>query len=1164
MSSSSRFQGSGRNREGGMAAVHRHDFRVHTDGTDWRHKADHTDMNPALSGLSNLLNAPTVQGTLEKIATYLSQMGHGFVSIGIDGYSNADFTVNASTTLYQAFNSAFAHDRLKNGGIILVKAGVYHLFSTVTIPAGITIMGEIAGTHIIGSTNELPMFVARNSSDRFYQGSTSGGDTYYASEPIDTTTFFNLTLSDNIDGYSKNGSNEAITTMATVPMIKCERGARLVCENVTFLGRVTDSPTAPVACTQRAIGYDALTSAPNDPTYLRCSNCYFDGMANAVYFDVENGSIDTLRIEKCKARTLASSVSDAKLYSFVAFNLCNAHFEGNYHVGNSVAGSKACFYLTSTAVTVSDVRITMLGNSGGLTAQNASELNNFFKNDSVESFASVNIGNNWGLNYNNPWYVTVGDGTNSVGDITGPESIDLVLERSVVATGDSDKRNITVIVGYGTYTVTDSLLGGSSSYVNLYGLDRNGALPTLQLNVATDTDAAGNKTLKLGPYIENIKFKPVTATSYHTITLTYSSGNRDASSYVRNCRFEDVGVFYPSIARTGSDKIAIEFDTVYFNQTGTYADNFDFLITPAANIIDLKNVYRTGKGYVGGIGQVSGISYSPTQSSDCMINIDNCIFTLSDGAGGSVTNGITAVSELTGKNHFFFIEHTAAQLLINNSKIMCTSEAHGNPTAVIGGGLPAAGSFKHFIKLYTSRLYIDNSRISGPDQAYTSAAVDYSMVALWARATAYAFISNTVFNSACGLQVQNASYDFTLSKCTFSGYGDKSTTLLDFDIPSDSLMNVVIEGCSFNNQMSPVSTNIPVEHTNVTSTNYVSIGIVQIYAQTANIKLINSYIQGKMGTNFPSGFVILCAVNLDVLSDMTSMTLDDANIIMTGNEIKFENSANTGSALNTSLCLMVNGRKLSIHDNTVRYISQTTGAINSLSFMYAITDGYGDISGNIFNRSGDLANQGIIFGGSGGGLFCDNVFTDPYVRDYTATNLINDLSTGYGWVYERNINQTVEVTVFPIQGTHAIDTKSIGYTGTDHDVSPYVSNVIFSANASAPSTSCYWFADLTASLPPNTYIIRAQLPITYSATGAFGGSDRARLLIRNETDNDTSNDVTLSGTGSGTCTVYPTNQFNYRVNNTNKPMFVVDVLIGNTTTGDTQCSLSPVTIRCRW
>lgn len=1160
----SRFQGSGRNREGGMAAVHRHDFKVHTDGTDWRHKADHTDMNPALTALGGQLSAPTVQETLEKIAAYFSVMGHGFVSIGIDGYSPGDFTVNATTTLYQAFNSAFAHDRLKNGGIILVKAGVYRLMNTVTVPTGITIMGEIAGTHIIGSMSELSMFVVRNSGDRFYQG-TNGGNTYYASEPIDTTTFFNLTLSDNIDGYSKNGSNEAITTMSTTPMIKCERGCRLVCENVTFLGRVTSTAT-PFTCTLRAIGLDALTTAPADPSYLKCSNCYFDGMANAIYFDVENGSIDTLCVEKCKAKTLAASAGDAKLYSFVAFNLCNAHFEGNYHIGDSTAGSKACFYLTSTAVSNSDVRVAMIGNNGGLTTQSSFELNNFFKNDSTATFSSINTGNSWGLNYNNPWYITVGDGTNSVGDITGPNAINFALERSVAATGDSDKRNTTVIVGYGTYTVTDSVLGGFASYVNLYGLDRNGALPTLELNVATDTDAAGNKTLKLGPNIENIKFKPSTATSYHTVSLTYSSGSRDANSYVHNCRFEDVGIFYPSITRTSSDKIAISFDTVFFKQTGTYTDNFDFLITPAANIISLKNVYRTGKGYVGGIGQVSGISYTPTQSSECVINIESCVFTLSDGAGGSVTNGIIAASELTGKNHFFFIEHTGAQLLINNSKIMCSSEAHSNPTSVIGGGLPAAGSFKHFIRLYTYRLHIDNSKITGPDQAYTSSGTDYSMVALWARATTYAFISNTVFNAACALQVQNASWAFTISKCIFSGYGDKSTSLIDFDIASDSLMDIVIDGCSINNAMSPASTNIPIEHSNVTGANYTAIGIVQIYAQTANIKLSDSYIKGAMGTGFPSGFIVLCAVYLDTLNDMTSMTLEDANVIMIGNEVKFENSANTGSALNQSFSLVTQGRKLSVHDNTVRYISQTTGGTNTRAFMYAITDGYGNITGNMFDRYGDLSNAGVVLGGAGGGLFCDNVFTDPYVRGTTPTNLIWDISTTYGWVYERNINQTVDATVFPIQGTHAVDTKSIGYTGTSHYVYPTVSNAGFYANASATSTSCYWYADLTASLPPNTYIIRVQLPVEFNVGGGgtFGGSDRVRITIRNETDNDTSNDVTLSGGGTGTCTAYPTNQFNYRVNNTNKPMFVADVLIGNSTTGYTYAALSPVTVRYRW
>lgn len=1161
-----RFQGSGRQRESGMAATHLRDFKAHVSGEDFRHTADHSDMNPVLTVLNNVFNGTTVQDTLEKMATYFSQIGHGFVAIG-DGYDLGDFNVDSDTTLQQAFTEAFAHTRLQNGGIVLVKAGTYRLTSTVTVPAGITIMGEMGGTHIIGSMNEQPMFYISPSTDRFHQGTASSTD-YYADAPVDITKFFNIILSDNIDGYSKDGFNEPIATMTTVPMIQMSKGAHLVCENTSFLGRVNNT-SPPLTFTRRGIGIDSLTSAPNQPTLLTCQSCYFDGMTNAILFDPDNGYLDSLRVEKCRAKTTSGSAGDSKLHSFVAFNLCNAFFEGNYHIGDATAGCKVCFYLTSTAVVDTDVRISMINNSGGLTTQNANELNNFFKNDNTKSFICINTGNSWGLNYNNPWYITVGDGTNSVGDITGPTAIDIALERSVVATGDSDKRNTTLIVGYGTYDVTDTTLGGFAGHVNFYGIDRNGALPIIRLEALTATDAAANKTLKLGPYIENIKFIAKTATSYHTITPTYSSGSRDASSRIRNCRFEDVGVCYPSITRTGTNKITIEFDTVYFNQTGTYADNFDFLITPSADLVILKNVYRTGKGYVGGIGQVAGISYTPTLSTECLIKIDNCIWTLSDGAGTAVTNGITAASPLTGLNHFFFAVHGGADLHINDSRIVCTDESHGNPTAVIGGGMPAAGTFKQFIKLQTYRVFIDGSRMSGPSQTYTSGGTDYKMPAVWAKPTKHLNVSMSIINGACALQCPNDISDFSahLLGSVFKGHASSGgTTMIDFDMPTDTLTDILIDGCIIDNIAS--TTNAQVEHVNVTGANYAAIGVVQVYGQSSNVRISNCNIRGNLGTNFPTGFTLLTPIYLDMLGDSTSLTLQDANVVFNGNEVKFTNNASTGSVLNQSYCIAAVGRKLSVHDNLFRFVTTAIGGSNIRGYASFSTDGYGSVSNNIFERDGDLNVLGVGFAGTGAGMFSDNIFTDPHLAGSTYTNLIFDASTAYGWTYERNINQTAEATIHGIQGNHSVDGYSIGYTGTAHDIllGSGAGDVQYIARTGAAATQCFWHVDLASALPTNSYLYSASMPLTFnvSAGGVFTGSDRVQLTIQNETDNDTSNSVTLSGGGSGTASVVASDPFNYRVNNTQKPKLVGDIIIGNSGGGATFTNLGPITVVYRW
>src|SRR5690554_536066 len=132
-----KFIGSGRQKEGGFLAVHKQDFKAHIDGTekDYNHSAESINMSPPIDIFNNLLNAETLQETLEKMANVLANSGQGFISIG-DGYEAGDFNVGdpGIATLNDAFAHAFATDRLQNGGIILLKAGTYYLYQNVQVP----------------------------------------------------------------------------------------------------------------------------------------------------------------------------------------------------------------------------------------------------------------------------------------------------------------------------------------------------------------------------------------------------------------------------------------------------------------------------------------------------------------------------------------------------------------------------------------------------------------------------------------------------------------------------------------------------------------------------------------------------------------------------------------------------------------------------------------------------------------------------------------------------------------------------------------------------------------------------------------------------------------------------------------------------------------------
>ncbi|HVI40456.1 MAG TPA: hypothetical protein VM577_07335, partial [Anaerovoracaceae bacterium] len=141
------FTGSGRQKEGGELATRKQDFNAHVQGNGFRHTADNVDMNPVIPALGGT----TVQQTLEEFTALVTSAGTGFISIGnagVDGYAVGTYNMNtlATPTLKDAFNAAFADHRLRNGGIILVLAGTYVLTTPVTVPSGISIMGEVGGT----------------------------------------------------------------------------------------------------------------------------------------------------------------------------------------------------------------------------------------------------------------------------------------------------------------------------------------------------------------------------------------------------------------------------------------------------------------------------------------------------------------------------------------------------------------------------------------------------------------------------------------------------------------------------------------------------------------------------------------------------------------------------------------------------------------------------------------------------------------------------------------------------------------------------------------------------------------------------------------------------------------------------------------------------------
>lgn len=1125
---SSRIIGSGRHREGGKAAVHLHDFKSHYQGDDFRHGATQTDMNPPIPTFSNLFNAPTVQETLEKMATFLSTVGQGYITIG-DGYDTGNYN---APPLDAAFTAALTNPRLQNGGVILIKSGTYRLNNTVSIPPGITVMGEPRGTYIFGDMGELPMFNVEKSEKQFLLG-TLAGNPFYASDTTDQVKFYDLILGDNIDGYVTTGA-----TMTTVPMIRAETGSNLSIERVTFLGYL-DAGQPPTTCTHRAVGYAG--SAPGKPTTLHIERCFFDGLKSAVEFTPIEGSLNSLRIEKSRAYLLGNPTSgNVQDTCFVSFVLCNAHFEGNEHFGLGGFQDR-CFALLPTAATDPNVRVNIINNSGSLAsslAYSQDEVSNFFTNDNAtQTFECVNIGNNWGLNLNNDFFYTVGDGVNSVGDLVGPNALDIAIQRSAIGVGYG-VANANVIVNSGKYDMT---LGDMSSKINLIGNAKSGVRPLITLNsVSGATDQASNPTQGVGHYTSDIDFTSDVAAPFQSITVIAGvSDNRQ--QVVKNCSFNNCGLYFQNTISAGSYKLSQIVDSCNFSQDGAFTDNVSFY-TNGANLVLLENCYFTGNGYAVGIGSATPFS-AITQE----IVIRNCQMLMAN--DGLVAKRISAVSPLSFSN-YIFIKNISANVFIEDTMILAGPVGSTFVTTdVIDGVILNTGDFDKFINITGKDVKILNSTVVGQSSTYNVGASPYQLPTLFIEPAKNLTIDNSHIEGMLPLQVSgsNSSQNgrLVLRDSEFFGpkNSTKSITCVDLDlrqlVASTPYPKVVISGCSLYNNVPFSSTdNTPLEHVNNTGVNFNTLGLLMVMGYGWETSLENNTVVGTVGNVVIAPFESGAAVFANIGS---------ANINLTNNAITLFGFQNSGNILEGMFCGVLSGSNIGVHNNSIFFYGSSGGSTtNYNSYLFINGTGsssMGNVSGNIFN--GQNAGFGIavaLMGGASGssGIFVDNTFS------HTETNSSVDYlkfqdNTGI-WNIERNKNQTKTIYLKGNRGNFSIKnpTKNIA---TIADFATYnigdcfirftdwlhlISNgpTIFGYDATASGEINYiWDLSLDESLPQNVCITNVVMTVSATELLSVTGDLKLDIFSSLNSHSDTSD---LSATKVDILTITPGNPQQFR------------------------------------
>ncbi len=383
--------GSGRLKEGGRLATDKNDFNAHVEGASFRQGADTIDVSPAIANLSGT----NVQTILQQLAAFITNSGSGFISIGQDGYTAGTYNVGsiATPTFLDTFNAAKADSRLADGGIILILAGTYVITSTITVPVGISIIGEVAGTTLIGNTSEQSMFLINYDSSSLYIGGSTGGSEIILNKNsnINKVKFSNLILIDNFDGTVNSGN----PTMVTVPMILCKKSSNFTCENVSFIGRVQNNvPASGRTKTQNAIGY---TLGGATSTSLIVKDCFFDGLKTGIQFTTDGGDSDYLSITDCKAYiygTEYGGLLDASLNSFIVTTGCNALISNNYML---FMGTTTIAYFIYISTSISETPTFLINNNFG----RAPADNVFIKNDSGFSFKFLSYNNNWSnITYN--------------------------------------------------------------------------------------------------------------------------------------------------------------------------------------------------------------------------------------------------------------------------------------------------------------------------------------------------------------------------------------------------------------------------------------------------------------------------------------------------------------------------------------------------------------------------------------------------------------------------------------------------------------------------------------------------------------------------------------------------------------------------------------------
>ena len=1129
-----KFVGSSRLREGGRPVVHYQDFIAHTGATDWRHEASAIDMNPAV------LNGSTVQSAIESIYNYVNGNGTGFISIGsLDGYSGfyatGKYNVNSveTPTLKDAITAAVTDARLANGGIILLLPGYYRVSSTITIPNGISLIGEGPGVYIIGETtggNSIFNISAITTDFSINGDSGSGDQNLILGTDVKKTLFKNLIITDNSDGYVNSGN----ATLSTGAMVLVDRGSNAEFEKVTFIGRLNDGPVLNRQKTLTAIF--TLPAGLARGTSININKCYFDGLRNSVFFRPQLGRADYLSIKNSKIKfygeeSTSYSTNDCGVLS----SLANIEIENNFFLGAGAYSETLLGILSDAVSNPTDCSVKITGNSG-YTIGNISRLCDPAYTSPIRATMHGNAFSA-GKDGNKPWTIVLGM---DEGDILGTDGLDLILSTYDAASEIPTK----IILNPGDYKIT--VTSGTFTSLKLEGNPVGKRYPRIRVETSgATTNNLNHKYIILGNSLKNIYFS--SRGEFHSIHVSSAfTSNSDARAEVievDNCIFSDINLYVDTTGSDSSTNVFGSYDVdatrmqaivskCRFYQTGLFDRNWS-LFLPEIDIIKLSNSYFHGIGYALLFGDTFAIGTNNTN-----FTIDGCVF---DASGITINN-----LPYAGNPYYVNISSLTTKLNIKNSSFICS--LNGESVANIFSGITTAN---YFIRIRSSDVNIESCYFNTPSDTYIDSLISYPIVGLFLQWINSINVVNNVFNSG-GLPIQvkindtgsastaNQNY-CNISNNKISLIDDNYVTILDFDVDMDATDSIYraisIESNQFLSTSDSVSGGLYAQHTVVTSTNYDVGGSVQVYAHGADISFNNNYLSlgSKPFTSTPFTNHAGIILNTYDTDGKTSFINFNNNAV----DVNVQNIApGTGSYYSSvslkSNYINANGNRINAN-NSGGLAATGTGFKGCLALDCRARSSAGDsiVSNNIFDRTSSAGALTTLYRGyvliasttDVRGQVIDNSFVSPYISGTTTTLVEDNTSSANNWIVARNKNQTQTIKVFG--GYGQLGLKSTGSTyysvaGLVNGVTTFNSDFVFRNSLSATNVvlnyrdtgddlTALWTIPLKTVIPEGASIMEVSVEVNISANPTTTSIATLSLKNSGASVSDTSSPLTTSG-----------------------------------------------------